>query len=143
MHMDNSEFFANNCVSTPPSSKSKLNKNAFQYDAYRPLVSRISQHALFPGGTWPQRVYLVQGVYLVLGGVPGPGGCTWSQGVYLGGVPGPGVYLVLGCTWSQGVYLVPGGGVYLVPGGGVYLVPGGVPGPGGCTWSQGVGCTWS
>ena len=58
-----------------------------------------------------------------------------------GGVPGP-------------------GGVYLVPGG-VYLVLGGVPGPGGCTWSQGVylvlggvpgprglylvpgGCTWS
>ena len=66
------------------------------------------------------------------GGVPGPGGCTWSRRVYLvwggwctwfggctpnmvpKGVPGPG-----GCTWSQGV---------------------GVPGPGGCTWSQG-GCT--
>ena len=31
-------------------------------------------------------------VYLVLGGVPCSGGCTWSQGVYLilGGVPGPG-----------------------------------------------------
>ena len=43
---------------------------------------------------------------LVPGGVPGPGGCTWSRGVYLvpGGVPGPrGVYLVLGgCTWSGG-----------------------------------------
>ena len=55
--------------------------------------------------------------------------CTWSGEVYLvpGGVPGPGgVYLVLGgCTWSGGV---PGPG-------GVYLVPGGVPGPGGCTWS--------
>ena len=46
-------------------------------------------------------------MYLVPGGVPGPGGCTWSQGVYLvlGGVPDPG-----GCTWSQGVYLVLGGG---------------------------------
>ena len=40
----------------------------------------------FPGG-W---------MYLVWGGVPGPGGYTWSQGVYLvlGGVPGP-----RGCTW--------------------------------------------
>ena len=118
-----------------------------------------------PGGggcTWPQGggvpgpggVYLVRGVYLVPGGVPGPGG----------GVPGPGgVYLVPGgctwsrggCTWSRGVYLVPGG-VYLVPGGGVPGprggctwsrggVPGpggGVPGPGGGTWSRG-GCTWS
>ena len=85
----------------------------------------------------PRGVYLVHGgVYLLWGGctwswgvpsprgVPGPGGCTWSQGGVpgLGGVPGPG-----GCTWSRGVYLVPGG---------VYLVPG------GCTWSRG-GCTWS
>ena len=41
------------------------------------------------------------------GDVPGPGGCTWSQG----GVPGPrggGVPDPRGvCTW--GVYLVPGG----------------------------------
>ena len=77
-----------------------------------------------------------RGVYLVLGGepgprgVPGPGGCTWSlrstwsQGMYLvpGGVPGSEE-----CTWSQEVYLVPGGvpglGVYLVWG--VYLVLGG------------------
>ena len=29
-------------------------------------------------------------MFLVRGGVPGPGGCTWSRGVY----------------WSQGVYLV-------------------------------------
>ena len=54
--------------------------------------------------------------------------CTWSQG----GVPGPG-----GCTWSHGVYLVPGGtwywGVYLVLGGGCLLL-------GGCTWSQGGVC---
>ena len=56
------------------------------------------------------------GVYLVLGGVPGLGGCT-----YPGGVPGPGeVYLVLGVP-------SPGG----VPAQGVYLVPGGVPGPRG------------
>ena len=70
--------------------------------------------SLQPGG-----VYLVPG-----GGVPGPGGCTWS-----GGVPGPrGVYLVPG-----GLYLVPGGCTWSwggVPGpGGMYLVPrGGVPG---------------
>ena len=46
------------------------------------------------GGTW-SRVYLVRGV-------PGPGGCTWSQGYTWswgdvpgpgGGVPGPGGYL--------------------------------------------------
>ena len=82
--------------------------------------------------TWSKgEVYLVWGVYLVLGGVPGPRGCTWSQG----GVPGP-----RGCTWSQGVPGpkggVPGPGVvYLVPGipdpGGMYLVWGVVPGPGG------------
>ena len=64
-------------------------------------------------------------VYLVLGGVPGPGGCTCPGGVPgLGGVPGPG-----GCTWSRGVYL-----------------PGGCTCPGGCTWSGGCTCpegTWS
>ena len=55
------------------------------------------------------------GVYLVPGGVPGPGGVCSG-----------------GCTWSQGGYLVPWG----VPGPkGVYLVLGGVPGSGGCTWS--------
>ena len=75
----------------------------------------------------PSMLCTGQGVYLVQGGVPGPGGCTWSWGVYLvcGGVPGP-----------RGVYLVPVG-VYLVPGGVPGLV-GGVPGPGGCTWSQWV-----
>ena len=57
--------------------KYKRNKNAFQQDAYRPLVARISQHALLRGGE--------------------PG---------LGGVPGQGVYLAQGCTWSWGVYLV-------------------------------------
>ena len=91
------------------------------------------------------------------GGVPGPGGCTWSRGgvpgpggyLVRGGVPGPwGVYLVPGgCTWSRGGVPGPGGGCtwskggYLVQGG-LYLVPGGVPGPGGCTWSWGGGCTW-
>ena len=75
--------------------------------------------------------YLVWGVYPVPGGVPGPGGCTWSWGVYLvpGGVPGPG-----------------GGGV---PGQGVCTWSGGVPVLGGCTWSGGRvylvhgGGTWS
>ena len=59
-----------------------------------------------------------RGVYLVAGGVPGPrgvpgsGGCTWSQGVYLI----PGVYLVLGgALGPRGVCLVLG--VHLVPGG--------------------------
>ena len=50
-------------------------------------------------------VYLVPagGVYLVLGGVPGPGGLL-QGGSGLGGVPGPeGLYLVQGgCTWSKG-----------------------------------------
>ena len=85
-------------------------------------------------------VYLVPGVYLFLGDVLGPGGCTWSQG----GVPGQGVYLVPGgVPGPRGVYLVRGvpgpRGVYLVPGGawswGVYLVWG-APGLGG-TWSRG------
>ena len=77
------------------------------------------------------------------GVVPGPGdlpgprgrGCTWSQEVYLvmGGVPGPGGNCP-GGTWSEGVvYLVREGD--LVQGGipgtrGVYLVLGGVSGPG-------------
>ena len=64
-----------------------------------------------PVGCLPSATVAVsRGVYLVLGGVLGPGG-----------VPGP-----RGCTWSQGVYLVLGEGNFLVPGGG------------GCTWSWGV-----
>ena len=56
------------------------------------------------------------------GGVPGPGGCTWSGGTWSrGGVPGQGVPGPGGCTWYRGVYLV-----------------GGVPGLGWCTWSGGV-----
>ena len=57
------------------------------------------------GCTWSQgEVYLVPGVYLVLGGVPGPRGCTWSLGVYL--IPGRNTW-PRGCTWSwgEGVYL--------------------------------------
>ena len=57
-----------------------------------------------------------RGVGTCPGGVPGPGGCTWSGGGGLG-VPGAGGYLVLGGVPRLGVYLVPG----------VYLVSGGVP----------------
>ena len=53
-------------------------------------------------------------VYLVPGGVPGPGGCTW----YPTGVPG-----LKGVHGPMDVYQVLG----------VYLVPGGVPGPVGGT----------
>ena len=59
------------------------------------------------------------------GGVPGPGGCTWSAGGVpgLGGAPGPrGV-----CTWSRRVYLVRG-----------VSAPRGCLLQGGCTWSWGV-----
>ena len=84
-----------------------------------------------------------RGVYLVPGGVSGPGGCTWSRG-YL--VLGAGVYLVLGvylvrggCTRSGGVPAP--GGVSPLGGGGVPglegLLQGGVPGPGGCLLQQG------
>ena len=78
---------------------------------------------VWAGVPGPEGVYLVLGG-VVLGGVPGSRGCTWSWGVYLvpGGVPSPG-----GCTWSRGVYLVPGG----VPG------LGGVPGPGGVSGPRG------
>ena len=73
----------------------------------------------------PGEVYLVQGVYLVLGG------CTYL-GVYLvpGGVPGPGVgwwgVPTRGCSYPGGVDLprgVPAWGVYLVPGDGGEGVP--------------------
>ena len=87
-----------------------------------------------PPACWP---YLPE----YRGGVPGPGGCTWSRGV-----SALGVYLVLG-GWCllPGVYLV--WGVYLVLG--VYLIRGctwsvgGVPVPGEwCTWSRGVYLVW-
>ena len=65
------------------------NKNAFQQDAYRLLVARISRHALLLGGVPAWGVYL-------------PGGCTC-----------PGVYLPQGCTCPGGV---PAWVVYL-PGG--------------------------
>ena len=67
------------------------------------------------GCTWSR------GVYLVPGGVPGPGGCTWSRG----------------CTWSGGVYLVPGG----VPGPGGCTWSGDVPGLGGVPGPDGGGVT--
>ena len=97
----------------------------------------VSPSMLYIGGcTWSRGVYLVLGVYLV------PGGC-----VYLvpGGVPGPrgrGLYLVQGgCTWSWGCTWSLGvagpRGVYLVPGGRCTWSQRDVPGPGGCTWSQG------
>ena len=114
------------------------------------------------GGVPGPRGCLVWGVYLVLGvsgpggvpglmgGIPAPGGCTWSWGCLVpgvtwsqGGVWSGGVWGVSGpegCVWSQegvwywGVCLVPGrmsgtGGCLFQ---GVYLVPG------GCVWSQGV-----
>ena len=82
-------------------------------------------------------VYLVPGVYLVLGGVLSPGGCllqgrggcTWSWGGgtwSCGGVPGP-----MGVSALGGVHLVPEGGV----------CSGGAAPWGGCTWSWGG--TWS
>ena len=99
----------------------------------------VGEGYLVTGCTWSW------GVYLVLGGVPGPGGVPG-----LGGVPGPrGVYLVLGGVPAWGVYLVwgvPGLGGTLSGG---YLVPGGVTSPVGvylvqweCTWSQGALGPW-
>ena len=58
------------------------------------------------------------GGYLVWGGVPGLGECTWSRG----DVPGP-----------RGVYLVQGG----LPGPGGVPGLGGVPGPRGCASGSG------
>ena len=113
----------------------------------------IRSLAVFRGrGTWSGPGGLPG---LVLGGVPGPGGCTWSWGRCTwsgpggctwygpGGVPGSG----WGCTWSRGLYLVRGvpglvPGVYLVLGGVPGLVPGSVPGPRGVYLAPG-GCTWS
>ena len=63
------------------------NKNAFQYDAYHPLVARIFQHALLPGGG---SVPAQQGMYLPSGGVYLPGGSVPAQGVYLPGGTCPG-----------------------------------------------------
>ena len=89
--------------------KKLRNKNAFQWDAYCPLVARISQDALLPGGVPAQ------------GGVPARkgrctclGGSTCPGGIYLLGVPARGVYLprgVWGCIYPGG-YL-PGGCVYM------------------------------
>ena len=55
-------------------------KNAFQWDAYHPLVARISQHALLPGGVPAQGGVPAMGVYLA-GGSTWPGGCTCPGGL--------------------------------------------------------------
>ena len=70
------------------------NKNAFQWDAYRPRVDRISQHALRRGG-----VSALGGICSWGGiwswGVSAPGGVSAPRGgLFPGGVPGP------GGTWS-------------------------------------------
>ena len=76
-------------------TKKSDKKNAFQWDAYRPLVDRIPTCS--GGCTCPGRVYLLRGVYLP-GGVPAQGGCTY-QGVYLpGGCTCPGGHLPKGST---------------------------------------------
>ena len=46
-----------------------MNKNAFQLDAYHPLVARISPHALLRGG-------LLRG-----GGYAPGGGLLWGRGI--------------------------------------------------------------
>ena len=79
-----------------------------------------------PGG------YLLWGVYLIwgvsargvcsLGGVPGPSGCVCS-----GGVPGLEGVCSGGDLLPRGMYLVPGG-----------CLLGGVPGPGGVPRHRGV-----
>ena len=66
------------------------NKNAFQYDSYRPLVNRMLQSAS-RGGAGSGGV------------VPGPGGCLLLGGLWSRGVPGPGGV----CSW--GVVPGPGG----------------------------------
>ena len=138
-----------NCKRDCITTQSTNNKAHCQYSS---LIGSIHEELTIITG---RNEVLAKVIFLQLfvilftgGGVPGPGGCTWS-----GGVPGPGGGTwSRGCTWSGGgvpgpggVYLVPGGvpgpGGYLVPGG-VYLVPGGVPGPGGRYLVPG-GCTWS
>ena len=80
-------------------TRNKLYKNAFQWDAYRPLVARISQHVLLRGGYLVREGTWSRGVCLVSGDVPGPGGCVPGPR----GIPGPrGVYLVWGVYWSGG-----------------------------------------
>ena len=111
------------------------------YWPYRPAYS--APGGVCSGGVSAWGVSAQGGVYLVLGGVPGPsGGVPGPRGVSApGGVCSRGVYLVLGGVWSwgcvsspRGMYLVLGG-VYLVWG---CLVPGGVCSKGVCTWSWGV-----
>ena len=89
-----------------------LNKIAFQYDAYRPRVDRISQHALCRGGCLLRGVSAFGGC-LLLGAVSALGGvCSWGRCLLPGGmVAAPrGVSAPRGdggC--SQGACLLPGG----------------------------------
>ena len=78
------------------------------------LCGLIIKQECFPVRCVPSATVALLGGYLVPGGVPGLGECTWSP---------------RGCTWSWGVYLVPAG----VPG------PGGCTWFWGCTWSEGEG----
>ena len=92
-------------------------KYAFQQDAYRPFVARISQFALLVGSVCPGGVSAPRGCLpggcLFLGGVCFWGGCLFLKDVcFLGGV-------------SRGV--CPGG--CLFPGG---VCSRGVSAPGGC-----------
>ena len=110
-----------------------VNKNAFQWDAYRPLVDRIPACTVAWGCTCQGGVHTQRRVYLL--GVYLPGWCTcqrWS-------VPVQRVYLHRGCTHPGGCICQRG--VYL-PRGCTCL--GGVPAR-GCTCRGGVparGCTW-
>ena len=120
------------------SQKGIMNKIAFQWDAYRPLVDRIPACTVQRGCTWLWGVYLPgRGLYLPRG---------TCQGVYL---PGWGVYLLGGCTcWGctcPGGCTCPEG--YLLGGGctcwgctcwGVYLL-GGVPARGCIPACNGTG----
>ena len=128
-----------NSMDKATSPKYSRNKNAFQWDAYRPLVD----HMLKGGGGSP---CLVQGGFSlpcpggcqVRGGEPGPGGCARSQG----GLPGPGGVLP---AWSSGGGVLPAlsGGVYQVRGGGGVPGLGGVPGPRGVVCQVPGVCAWS
>ena len=63
-------------------SNDKINKIAFQWDAHRPRVDRISQYAMKGG------VSALGGI--CSGGVSAPGGCLLLEGLLPGGVSAPG-----------------------------------------------------
>ena len=75
------------------------NKNAFQRDAYRPLVDRIPACTVAMGvPAWGH--VLTWGVYL-------PGGCTCPRGCTSPGVYLPGGVTAWGCTCPGVPYQVP------------------------------------